>query len=197
MSRFFDTFFWDGKVEKSADGVFSQFFEFKPSDNALILASLLPIVEIREMVVDDYEVNTKFKKENVEIALKFYKEIFTKIQEEQMMVDLSKYYEVEASDINLIHVGSAIAEHIKREFSLEKTKFGSKQPFLQFQALNKSFDGEEFIHIKAIPGPDIFGCAAKEKIFFDIFHLNSSELLKDLTIFRFDLCMFHDKPYLV
>ena len=54
-------------------------------------------------------------------------------------------------------------------FSLEKTKFGSKQPFLQFQALNKSFDGEEFIHIKAIPGPDIFGGAAKEKIFFDIF----------------------------
>ena len=75
------------------------------------------------MVVDDYEVNTKFKKENVEIALKFYKEIFKKIQEEQMMVDLGKYYEVEASDINLKHVGSAIAEHIKREFSLEKTKF--------------------------------------------------------------------------
>ena len=107
-TAFFDTFFWDGKVEKSADGVFSQFFEFKPSDNALILASLLPIVEIREMVVDDYEVNTKFK-ENVEIALKFYKEIL-KIQKEQMMVDLGKYYELEELTAPQ-HVGSAIRAH--------------------------------------------------------------------------------------
>ena len=39
----------------------SQFFEKRPTDDPLILATLLPIVEIREMVVD-LEVDTKFKK---------------------------------------------------------------------------------------------------------------------------------------
>ena len=120
---FFDKFFWDGKVEKTDDGVFSQFYQYQPSDNPLIVASLLPIVEIREMVLDDYDVNKRFKKEQVEVALEFYQEIFGKIQDEQMMRDLAEYFKINTSEIKLQHVGSAIAEHIKKEFKLEKTKF--------------------------------------------------------------------------
>ena len=120
---FFDKFFWDGKVEKTDDGVFSQFYEYQPSDNPLIVASLLPIVEIREMVLDDYDVNKRFKKEQVEVALEFYQEIFGKIRDEQMMRDLAEYFKINTSEIKLQHVGSAIAEHIKKEFKLEKTKF--------------------------------------------------------------------------
>ena len=54
-------------------------------------------------------------------------------------------------------------------FSLEKQRFGKTQTFLQFQAVNESFEGEEYIRIKSIPGPNIFGGTAKEKRFFDIF----------------------------
>ena len=120
---FFNRFFWDGKVEKTGADVVSQFFEKRPTDDPLILATLLPIVEIREMVLDDLEVDTKFKKEDVEVALEFYSEIFDKISAEPMMLDLANHFELSVSDIDLIHVGKAISEHIKKEFQLKPTKF--------------------------------------------------------------------------
>ena len=122
-SKFFNRFFWDGKVEKIGPDVVSQFFDKRPTDNPLILATLLPIVEIREMVVNDLEVDTKFKKEDVDIALDFYSEIFDKISDEPMMQNLANHYKVPISDIDLIHVGSAISEHFKKEFRLKPTKF--------------------------------------------------------------------------
>ena len=52
-ARQFDTFFWDGKVQKTEYGIVSQFGDQAPSDDPLIVAVSLPFVEIREMVSDD------------------------------------------------------------------------------------------------------------------------------------------------
>ena len=74
------------------------------------------------MVLDDLEVDTKFK-EDVDVALEFCYEIFDKISTEPMMLDLANHFEWSVSDIDLIHVGTAISEHIKKEFQLKPTKF--------------------------------------------------------------------------
>ena len=47
-ARQFDTFFWDGKVQKTENGIVSQFGDQAPSDDPLIVAVIF-LVEIREM----------------------------------------------------------------------------------------------------------------------------------------------------
>ncbi len=85
---------------------------------------------------------------------------------------------IEAADAKPVMFSPSIG------FSLEKTKFGSKQPFLQYQALNETFAKEDFIRIKAIPGPDIFGSAAAEKTFFDVFIDKKALLLKGNGLYQ-------------
>ena len=63
---FFNRFFGMEKLKK-LEQMWLASFEKRPTDDPLILATLLPIVEIREMVLDDLEVDTKFKKEDVEL----------------------------------------------------------------------------------------------------------------------------------
>ena len=54
-------------------------------------------------------------------------------------------------------------------FSLEKTNFSSKQPFLQFQALNESFDGEAVHSHQSNTWSRYFWRRCKRKKYFLIF----------------------------
>ena len=74
----------------------------------------MPIVEIREMVLDDLEVDTKFKKEDVDVALEFYSEIFDKISAEPMMLDLANHFELSVSILILLCWQSDFRTHKKR-----------------------------------------------------------------------------------
>lgn len=49
----FETFFWDGKVDFSGGKRVSQFGSAPPSDDPLVTAAHLPVVEVREMLDED------------------------------------------------------------------------------------------------------------------------------------------------
>ena len=51
--RGFNTFFWDGKVDFANGKKISQFGSKPPSDDALVTAAHLPVVEVREMLNED------------------------------------------------------------------------------------------------------------------------------------------------
>ena len=118
----FDTFFWDGKVQDTAKGVISQFLNEAPSDDPLVVAAHLPIVEIREMVIDDPEFDQLYKKEQVEAGYGLFNEIITREQFNTDFISLAAHFETDVSDLNSKHIGEALAEHIKNKFKLRKTK---------------------------------------------------------------------------
>src|SRR5437899_715995 len=70
----FDTFFWDGRVDFSGNRRLSQFGANPPSDDSLVTAAHLPVVQIREMLDEDDFVK-KHKRESVERAAAVYKAI--------------------------------------------------------------------------------------------------------------------------
>ena len=49
----FDVMFWDGRVDYSSDEVISQFGAKVPSEDILITSNHLPVLEIREMIIED------------------------------------------------------------------------------------------------------------------------------------------------
>src|SRR5208282_5878960 len=70
----FDTFFWDGKVDFSDGKRLSQFGSQPPSDDALITAAHLPVVEVREMLNEDAFVRSHMQ-ESAEQAGEVYRAI--------------------------------------------------------------------------------------------------------------------------
>ena len=78
-ARQFDTFFWDGKVQKTEYGIISQFGDQAPSDDPLIVAVSLPFVEIREMVSDDQYVQEKLMTETVSSAEIIQRELASRV----------------------------------------------------------------------------------------------------------------------
>jgi cytochrome c peroxidase len=121
-SASFSTFFWDGKVSIENGELSSQFLNKFPTDDPLMAATLLPIVEIREMILDDYEIDHEYKKEDVDVALKLYNKILKNVSETKMMKQLADHFGVSPDKIDIFHVGSSLAEHVKKEFALKETK---------------------------------------------------------------------------
>ena len=117
----FDVLFWDGKVEKTPDGVVSQFLSAAPSEDPLVVAAHLPLVEIREMVVDNNYVNDRFKLESVDAGYEMLDEIIRREQNTDVMNRLAAYFDVKNSDLDHSHVGEALAAHIRNKFQLRPT----------------------------------------------------------------------------
>ena len=69
----FNVLFWDGRVEKVEEYIFSQFGKDFPSNDPLIVAAHLPPVEIREMLVED-----KFITDNKQERLTSAENVFSK-----------------------------------------------------------------------------------------------------------------------
>ena len=119
----FNPFFWDGKVEEINGEVISQFIDKPPSDNPLIVAAHLPLVEIREMVLDDNRISENFKKEDVQTAYQLFDLIIKKINGTDQSKKLAEHYNILETKLTGIHIASAIAEHIKKHFAVRETKF--------------------------------------------------------------------------
>lgn len=140
----FTTLFWDGKVQVSDGEIISQFLEEAPSDDPLVVAAHLPLVEIREMVIDTAEVDAAYKLETVTAGNQLLQKIIDKEQKNQSIIDLATYFKVQVEDVKPIHVGKALATHIRDKFRLRKT------------ALNLFMDGETHVSRSAINGGLLF-----------------------------------------
>lgn len=120
----FQMFFWDGKVEKINGKVKSQFGDYAPSDDPLTVTIHLPFVEIREMVVDDEEVEGLLKKETVESANQIFETLLQRVKDDkEYLKAFRENYALEPDDIKFIHIADSIKEFIQFKFRLKKTRF--------------------------------------------------------------------------
>jgi len=119
----FDTFFWDGRVDFSDNKKFSQFGAHPPSDDALVTAAHLPVVQIREMLDEDAFVE-KHKHESVADA----QEVYSAIAANLARVEVSASHELAAvlgkpvDRLEYTDYARSIAAFIRSEFRIQPTK---------------------------------------------------------------------------
>lgn len=119
----FDILFWDGKVDASGDSIVSQFGIYAPSQDPLVLAALLPLVQLGEMVGDDQSF-AHLITESVDSANQVYEELVGRIvQDEELIGLLTGAYEVAAEEISIDHIVNSLADFIRSEFRLRPTRF--------------------------------------------------------------------------
>jgi cytochrome c peroxidase len=120
----FDVLFWDGRVEKVEEYIFSQFGKDFPSNDPLIVAAHLPPVEIREMLVED-----KFITDNKQERLNSAENVFSKLADKARLVEaeamqnLADFHNINISDVTYFHIAESIAEFIREKFAVQQTKF--------------------------------------------------------------------------
>jgi cytochrome c peroxidase len=120
----FDAFFWDGKVELDGPDIRSQFGNSVPSDDPLVVAVHLPFVELREMVIDDEVVETRFENESVAAAAQVYDILAARIvRVPEYARDISAVFGVSREGIRFLHIAEAIAAFIRHRFALTDTRF--------------------------------------------------------------------------
>ena len=118
------TFFWDGRVEKVEEYIFSQFGKDFPSNDPLIVAAHLPPVEIREMLVED-----KFITDNKQERLTSAENVFSKLADKARLVEaeamqkLANFHNIDISEVTYFHIAESIAEFIREKFAVQKLSF--------------------------------------------------------------------------
>lgn len=120
----FPVFFWDGKVDFGQDRTTSQFGNAAPSDDPLVTAVHLPIVEIREMLAEDGLVVAN-KTETVTGANKIYNAVMKQLREREpeAISSIAKARSVVVDEVLFIHVAQSIADFIRHRFRIRRTKF--------------------------------------------------------------------------
>lgn len=121
----FNTFFWDGRVEMSSPGELrSQFGLSAPSSDPLTVAVHLPLVEIKEMLVETKEVKTN-KLESAAAAGNVFDYILDNLRtwEPALISDLAQVYGVESSSLTFNHVAESLSGFIRSKFAIKETKF--------------------------------------------------------------------------
>jgi cytochrome c peroxidase len=121
----FRTFFWDGKVDFSYDNHISQFGAKRPTNDPLIIAILLPVVEIREMLAEDNFVRSH-KRENISGADEIYSAVLKKLRTKHP----SEFNKLAAltnkssgEDVEFIEVASAIKDFFRQKFAVKPYRF--------------------------------------------------------------------------
>ncbi|MGE0826555.1 MAG: His-Xaa-Ser system-associated MauG-like protein [Candidatus Binatia bacterium] len=119
----FDTFFWDGKVDFSGSKKLSQFGSQPPSDDALVTAVHLPVVEIREMLDEDDFVRQR-KQESVETSKDVYNAIADNLKkfEPQASHALASYVKKPVSQLTYADYARSLAAFIRSEFRIKETR---------------------------------------------------------------------------
>lgn len=119
----FNTFFWEGKVDFSNGAQISQFGSKPPSDDALITADHLPVVEIREMLDEDTYVE-KHKQESVDKSKEVYKAIADNLKkfEPQASKTLADYLKKSVEQLTYTDYATSLAAFIRSEFRIKETK---------------------------------------------------------------------------
>lgn len=123
----FKAFFWDGRVERTADGLVSQFGAALPSQDALVVAIHLPVVEIREMMAEN-EVVSSVKVESAESAGVAYETILNNLNanEPKLMESFLGYLGyADSEDLTFLDIARAIAAFIRAEFAVAETRFSN------------------------------------------------------------------------
>ena len=121
----FDTFFWDGKIDIEGEQVFSPFGDQLADgfSGALAVAAILPLTERDEFLgqigvfsendlqreVGDTLYQTRFEK--LDVALR------QRLKDSTDVNAALRQAGYEASDVNLVLIGNALAEFIRRDFS--------------------------------------------------------------------------------
>ena len=120
----FKVLFWDGKVDFSESNKVSQFGINPPSSDALVTAVHRPVVEIREMLIDDKFVGSN-KKEKLKSAKRIYAAIVDRVarQEQHAIKALAAHLSLPQEKIEFVHLARGIAEFIREEFPVRQTKF--------------------------------------------------------------------------
>ena len=138
-SEDFNTFFWDGKVQKTDGKVVSQLgiltrnyatsegkYDVNVKDNTLLTAIHLPFVEIRELVQDDEEIDTYLKKEEIGAAFDVFTDITGRVKENPTYSKkLQNLYGIDHDNISFHYIADAITHFIKDEFSIKDTRFSN------------------------------------------------------------------------
>lgn len=120
----FNTFFWDGKVDIDGEQIFSPFGDqlAEGFDSALAVAAILPLTERDEFLgeigmlvendlqreVGDTLYQSRFEK--LDVALR------QRLKDSIDATTALRQAGYEASDVNLVLIGNALAEFIKRDF---------------------------------------------------------------------------------
>ena len=135
----FNTLFWDGRIERVEDYIFSQFGKDFPSKDPLVVAAHLPPVEIREMLVEDKFI-TNNKQEKLTSAENVFNEIANKARSKEAgaMQNLADFYNIDISEVTYFHIAESIAEFIREKFAIQQTKFH------KFVYENESLADDEF-----------------------------------------------------
>ena len=123
-SKGFDTFFWDGKVEKTPQGIVSQFGEHAPSSDPLVVSVHLPFVEVREMVERDDEVEKDYLHEDQPAAEIIFDILTERVKNDAVLgAELSNATNKPVDDLSFGDIASAVAGFIRDNFRVKQTKF--------------------------------------------------------------------------
>jgi cytochrome c peroxidase len=119
----FDTLFWDGRVTLDANGeLLSQFGDSNPSNDPLTVSVHLPVVEIREMLVDVGEIANNVN-ETVQGAEIVYSLIVDnlKTNEANLINRLAIELDKTVEDIRFIDVAFSISSFIRDKFQVKES----------------------------------------------------------------------------
>ncbi len=119
----FDVFFWDGRVDFSGSKKISQFGTLFPSNDPLITADHLPVVEIREMLEEDAFIE-KSKSESVKKSKAVYDAIVKNVvkKEEVASNGLAAALNKSVSDLQYLDIARSLAAFIRFEFRIQESK---------------------------------------------------------------------------
>lgn len=134
----FDTFFWDGKVDFSNSKKISQLGSQPPSDDALVTAAHLPVVEIREMLDED-EFVTAHLQESVGKSGEVYKAIADNLRkfEPHASRSLAEQLQKPVEQLTYTDYARSLAAFIRSEFRIKETKLE------KFTTKSESLSAEE------------------------------------------------------
>ena len=119
----FNAFFWDGRVSKEDTKIISQFGSKPPSEDIMVVADHLPVVEIREMLDDD-EFVEKNKVESVENSQKVYKAIVNNLikKEPKASKQIADYFQKDLKSLTYKDYAQSLAAFVRSEFRIKETK---------------------------------------------------------------------------
>jgi cytochrome c peroxidase len=123
----FKAFFWDGRVQDTGDILVSQFGEALPSSDPLVVAVHLPVVEIREMMIEN-EIIASVKTESTSTAEIAYQSIVDNLidKEPELMRSFALYLrKSHLYNISFLDIAKSIAAFIRQDFAIPETRFSN------------------------------------------------------------------------
>ncbi len=144
----FEVMFWDGRVDYSSDEVISQFGAKVPSEDILITSNHLPVLEIREMIIED-----KYIKDNKGESLTNADNVLNAIvenlrkKEPELAAALAKNLGKTVQELRYVDIAHALAVFIRDEFQIRPTKF-EEFVFEEGKLTDQEFKGAQIFYGK-------------------------------------------------